>query len=200
MNPAFSKPILSKLKNLRCAKLSVSYGRINLAGLCLVLTLQTSNPVNHLTQNETNFPTLASEWVRAEIKNIVVPMSSSLCVLKRCKLLLFILVSFFLSHGPLTFTRKEAKYKLFITILLYFRVRYSKTTKFLHLVHNEIRWRQDSTVLAAARTAGASTVCKEGKHLHCSSHPPLRDNSTPFPPLTNWNAMLPRRPFECSAL
>ena len=68
---------------------------------------------------------------------------------------------FFLSHGPLTSTRKEIKYKFFIIILLYFRVRYSKTTKFLHLVHNEIRWRQDSTVLAAVRTAGASTVCKE---------------------------------------
>ena len=45
---------------------------------------------------------------------------------------------FFLSHGPLTFTRKEIKYKLFIIILLYFRVRYPKTTKFPHLVHNEI--------------------------------------------------------------
>ena len=61
INPVCSKPILSKLKNLRCAKLSVSYGRINLAGLCLVVTLQTSNPVNHLTQNETYFTTLASE-------------------------------------------------------------------------------------------------------------------------------------------
>ena len=39
-------------------------------------------------------------------------------------------------------------------------MRYSKTIKFLHLVHNEIRWRQDSTVLAAVRTAGASAVCK----------------------------------------
>ena len=161
INPAFSKPILGKLKNLRCVKLSVSYGRINLAGLCWVVTLQTSNPVNHLTQNETHFPALASEWVRAEIKNIVVPISSPLFVLKCCKLLLFILVSFFLSHGPLTFTRKETKCKLFIIILFYFRVRYSKTTKFLHLVHNEIRWRQDSTVLAAVRTAGASTVCKD---------------------------------------
>ena len=40
-------------------------------------------------------------------------------------------------------------------------MRYSKTTKFLHLVHNEIRWRQDSTVLAAVRTSGASAVCKD---------------------------------------
>ena len=48
-------------------------------------------------------------------------------------------------------------------------MRYSKTTKFLHLVHKEIRWRQDSTVLAAVRTAGASTVCKEGSNGASSS-------------------------------
>ena len=90
-------------------------------------------------------------------RNTVVPISSSLCVLKRCKLWFLLL-----SHSPLTFTRKETKYKLFLNIILwYFRVWYSKTTKFLHLVHNEIRWRQDSTVLAAVRTAGASAVCKE---------------------------------------
>ena len=86
-------------------------------------------------------------------RNTVVPTSSSLCVLKRCK-------PFFLSHGPLTSTRKAIKYNFFIIILSYFSVRHSKSTKFLHLVHNEIRWRQDSTVLAAVRTAGASTVCK----------------------------------------
>ena len=134
----FLKPTLSKLKSLRCAK-SISYGRINETGLCLVVTLQTSNPVNHLTQSEICFPTLAVRM--SACRNTIVPISSSLCVLKRCKLLLFILVFFFLhvSHGPLTSTRKEIKYKFFVIILLHFRVRYAKTTKFLHLVHNEIR-------------------------------------------------------------
>ena len=47
---------------------------------------------------------------------------------------------FFLSHGPLTSTGKEIKYKfLIIILLLYFRVRYSKTTNLLHLDHNKIR-------------------------------------------------------------
>ena len=91
-------------------------------------------------------------------RNTVVPTSSSLCVLKRCK-------PFFLSHGPLTSTRKAIKYNFFIIVLLYFSVRHSKSTKFLHLVHNEIRGRQDSTVLAAVRTAGASTVCKVVRKL-----------------------------------
>ena len=65
--------------------------------------------------------------------NECVPISSSLCVLKRRKLWLFKLVFLFLSYGPHTSTRKEIKYKFFIIILLYFRVQYSKTTKFLHL-------------------------------------------------------------------
>ena len=59
INPFFLKPILRKLKSLRCAKLSISYGKISSAGLCLFVTLQISNPVNHLTQNETYFPSLA---------------------------------------------------------------------------------------------------------------------------------------------
>ena len=84
---------------------------------------QTSNPVNHLTQRETYFPSLAVRM--SACRNTVVPISSSLCVLKRCKLWFLLL-----SHSPLTFTRKETKYKFFIIIiLLYFRVRYSKTTK-----------------------------------------------------------------------
>ena len=145
--PCLLKPILSKLKSLRCAKLSIIYGSS-------VVTLQTSNPVNHLTQRETYFPSLAVSM--SACRNTVVPISSSLCVLKRCKLWFLLL-----SHSPLTFTRKETKYKFFIIILLYFRVRYSKTTKFLNLVHNDIRWRQDSTVLAAIRTAGSSAVCKD---------------------------------------
>ena len=98
-------------------------------------------------------------------RNTVVSISSSLCVLKRCKLFLVYTRVFFLSHGPLTSTRKEIKYNIFVIILFYFSVRYSKTTKFPHLVHNEIRWRQDSTVLAAVRTAGASTVCKEKSQI-----------------------------------
>ena len=120
------KPILSKLKSLRCAKLSISYGSS-------VVTLQTSNPLNHLTQRETYFLSLAVRM--SACRNTVVPISSSLYVLKRCKLWFLLL-----SHSPLTFTRKETKYEFFFNIiLLYFRVRYSKTTKFLHLVRNEIR-------------------------------------------------------------
>ena len=65
-----------------------------------MFTLQTSNPVNHLTQNETYFPTLAVRM--SACRNTVVPISSLLCVLKRWKLLLFIPV-LFLSHGPLFF-------------------------------------------------------------------------------------------------
>ena len=117
INPVCSKPILSKLKNLRCAKLSVSYGRINLAGLCLVVTLQTSNPVNHLTQNETYFTTLASEWVRAEIKNIVVPISSSLCVLKRC---LYSCFFFFFKSWPTYFHKKRNKIQAFYYYFIIF--------------------------------------------------------------------------------
>ena len=78
------------------------------------------------------------------------PISSSLCVLKRCKLLLFVL----------RFFKAVAHFHFIIIILSYFRARYSKTTKFLHLVHNEVLCRQDSSVLAAVCTAGASTVCK----------------------------------------
>ena len=100
------------------------------------INIQTSNPVNHLTQNETYFPILAVRI--SACSNAIVPILSSLCVLKCCKLLLLILMVFFLSYGPLTSTRKEIKYN-FLIIILYFRVRYSKTTKFLHLVHNEIR-------------------------------------------------------------
>ena len=107
-------------------------GLIKPAYPALVVTLQTSNPVNHLTQNETYFPALAVGT--SACRNTVLPISSSLCVLKRSKLLLFIFV-FFLSHGPLTSTRKKV---FFTIILLYFMVRYSKTTKFLRLVHNEI--------------------------------------------------------------
>ena len=92
----------------------------------------------------------------------VVLILSSLCILKCCKLF-WLYPCFFLSHGPLTSTRKEIKYNFFIIILLYFSVRYFKTTKFLHLVHNEIRWHQDSTVLAAVCTA---------------AHPPYARNDT----------------------
>ena len=65
---------------------------------------ETSNPVNHLTQNKTYFLSLAVRMsLRAEIL-AVVPISSSLCVLKRCKLLSFTLVfSFFfiaMAHLP----------------------------------------------------------------------------------------------------
>ena len=70
-----------------------------------------------------------------------------------------------------TSTRKEIKYMFIIIILLYFRVLYSKTTKFRHLVLNEIRWRLDSTVLAAVRTVGASIVCKVGVHYSPALEP-----------------------------
>ena len=47
----------------------------------------------HTEYNGTYFPTLAVRM--SACRNTVVPISSSLCVLKRCKLLLFILVFFF---------------------------------------------------------------------------------------------------------
>ena len=77
-----------------------------------------------------------SECMRAEI----VPISSSLCVLKGCKLMLFN-SCFFLSLGPLTPTRKETKYEFFIIVLLYFSLRFSKTTSTVcKVVHPASTW------------------------------------------------------------
>ena len=70
----------------------------------------------------------------------IVPISSSLCVLKGCKLMLFN-SCFFLSLGLLSPTSKEIKYEFFIIILLYFRLRYSKTTSTVcKVVHPASTW------------------------------------------------------------
>ena len=69
-----------------------------------------------------------SECVRAEI----VPIWSSLCVLKGCKLMLFT-SCLFLRIGPLNPTRKEI-------IVLCFSLRYSKTTSICKVVHPASTW------------------------------------------------------------
>ena len=72
--------------------------------------------MNHLTQNETYFPALA---VRMSVcRNTVVPISSSLCVFKRCKLLLFILV-FFFKPRPTYFHKERNKIQDFLLFFYY---------------------------------------------------------------------------------
>ena len=79
----------------------------------------------------------------------IVPISSSLCVLKGCKLVLFN-SCFFLSLGPLSPTSKEINESFFIIVLLYFRLRYSKTTSTVcKVVHPASNWCvRPSSVLA----------------------------------------------------
>ena len=71
----------------------------------------------------------------------IVPISSSLCVLKGCKLTLFN-SCFFLSLGPLSPTSKEIKYEFFLLLFYYiFKLRYSKTTSTVRkVVHPASTW------------------------------------------------------------